>query len=178
MRYKDQLGTPHRIEYAYNGDDLLAVVKTYEDGMLVEETRILRDGMLALQDSDDENAIQSEYSWGLNLGGGPSTLLRAGIGGLLNLKQGGVEYSYLYDGKGNVEAVLDSAQAVVAAYRDDPFGRFLATSGSFEQPFQFSTKRYNAQIGMLHYPRTSLPGPVLRTRMSAVQPVRQMLTAA
>jgi RHS repeat-associated protein len=50
-----------------------------------------------------------------------------------------------------VSAVLNSAQAVVAAYRYDPFGKLLATSDTFVQPFQFSTKRYDAQTGLLHY---------------------------
>ncbi len=136
LSYKDRLGTPHRIEYVYRGDDLLALVKTYEDDTLVEETRILRDGMPALQGRDGENAIVNEDTWGLHLGGG--------IGGLLNQAQNGQNYSSLYDGKGNVEAVLDPAQTVVAAYRYDPFGRLLAQTGNFEQPFQFSTKRFDA----------------------------------
>ena len=36
----------------------------------IDEIRIVRDGMLALQDRDDSNAIRNEYTWGLNLGGG------------------------------------------------------------------------------------------------------------
>jgi hypothetical protein len=40
-----------------------------------------------------------------------------GIGGLLNLAQAGQNYSYLYDGSGNVEMVLNAAQQVAAAYR-------------------------------------------------------------
>jgi RHS repeat-associated protein len=79
----------------------------------------------------------------LNLGGG--------IGGLLNLKHTGQNYAYLYDGKGNVEAVLDNTQSVVAAYRYDPFGKLLAKTGTLDQPFGFSTKRYDAQTGLIEY---------------------------
>ncbi|GAK55774.1 YD repeat protein [Candidatus Vecturithrix granuli] len=79
----------------------------------------------------------------MNLGGG--------IGGLLNLKQDDADYAYLYDGKGNVETVLNASQSVVAAYRYDQFGVLLANIGSLEQPYGFSTKRYNAPVGMMQY---------------------------
>jgi len=79
----------------------------------------------------------------MNLGGGS--------GGLLNQRRSGTDYAYLYDANGNVEAVLNSAQAVMAAYRYDPFGTLLAKTGTFDQPFQFSTKRYDARISMAQY---------------------------
>ncbi len=47
--------------------------------------------------------------------------------------------------------MLNASQAVVAAYRYDPFGTLLAKTGTFDQPFQFSTKRYDARIGMVQY---------------------------
>lgn len=63
-------------------------------------------GSLVLQERDDTNAVQRRYVWDRNSPGG--------IGGLLALYQGGW-YSYLYDGKGNVSAVLDNNQAVAAS---------------------------------------------------------------
>jgi len=36
---------------------------------------------------------------------------------LLHLSQGGAGYSYLYDGKGNVTALLDGNANVVATYQ-------------------------------------------------------------
>jgi RHS repeat-associated protein len=47
--------------------------------------------------------------------------------------------------------VLDSTEAVVAAYRYDPFGNLLAQTGSLTQPFTFSTKRYDPQTGLAYY---------------------------
>jgi RHS repeat-associated protein len=119
------------------------MIRKFENSSLVDETRIVRDGLLAVQERDGSNNVLREYTWGLNLGGG--------IGGLLNLKQGGQDYAYLYDGKGNVAAVIDSSQAVVAAYRYAPFGKLLAKTGSLEQSFGFSTKRYDAQTGLIEY---------------------------
>jgi hypothetical protein len=53
---------------------------------------------------------------------------------LLDLKQGGQNYAYLYDGKGNVTALLNGSQAVVAAYTYDVFGNLMSQTGSLSQP--------------------------------------------
>ena len=55
------------------------------------------------------------------------------------------------DGKGNIGAVIDDGQAVVASYRYDAFGRLMVKSGTLDQPFQFSTKRYLAHMGLNYY---------------------------
>ncbi|MCX5846567.1 MAG: hypothetical protein NTW12_09485 [Deltaproteobacteria bacterium] len=101
------------------------------------------DDYLPLQERDDSNNILSEYTWGLHQGGG--------IGGLLSLKQGGQNYYYLYDGKGNVTAVIDSSQTVVAAYTYDPFGNLLTRTGALDQPYQFSTKPYDLATGLSYF---------------------------
>jgi RHS repeat-associated protein len=101
------------------------------------------DDYLPLQERDDSNNILGEYTWGLHQGGG--------IGGLLSLKQGGQNYYYLYDGKGNVTAVIDSSQTVVAAYTYDPFGNLLTSTGSLDQPYQFSTKPYDQATGLSYF---------------------------
>src|SRR5205823_7882298 len=72
----------------------------------------------------------------------------AGIRGLLNLTAAGQAYSFIYDGKGNVTALIDNSQTSVAAYAYEPFGVSAASSGSFDQPFRFSTKSYDAKTGM------------------------------
>jgi RHS repeat-associated protein len=77
--------------------------------------------------------------------------LGGGIGGLLNLNTAGQNYAYLYDGKGNVEAVLDAAQNVVAAFRYDPFGVLLNQTGSLKQAYGFSTKRTDPRTGIVFY---------------------------
>ena len=81
----------------------LVIAREYENGTMVNDTRIVRDVFLPLQERNGNNNIIREYLWGLNMGGG--------IGGLLNLKQGGQDYSYLYDAKGNVTTLLDVSQA-------------------------------------------------------------------
>lgn len=151
LTFTDETSILHTTTYAYDGDGLLAIERKYENAVFVQETRFVRHGGLVLQDRDGNNAVVNEYTWGLNLGGG--------IGGLLNFNSGGQNYAYLYDGSGNVGAVLDAAQAVVAAYRYDPFGSLLVKTGSVDQSYGFSTKRYNEQLGMLFYEfRPYIPG--------------------
>ncbi|MCP4022637.1 MAG: RHS repeat-associated core domain-containing protein [Desulfobacteraceae bacterium] len=67
------------------------------------------------------------------------------------MKQDGSNYQYLYDGKGNVAGVLDASQQTVASYRYDVFGNLLQQSGTLDQPFMFSTKRYLAGPGLNYY---------------------------
>ena len=143
ITYTDGGGVNRRTEYIYRWDSFLAIIRQYENDNLIEETRILRDSSLALQDRDQNNNIIRQYTWGANFGGG--------IGGLLSLSQNGASYSYLYDGKGNVVSVLDSLQNEVAQYRYNSFGKQVNTAGSFKQPFRFSTKRFDDKLGLVYY---------------------------
>jgi RHS repeat-associated protein len=141
--YTDSGAVVHRTEYFYSGNNFLAEIKKYEDASLVKTIRIVRAGFLPVQERDDNNSVTREYTWGVDMGGG--------IGGLLNLKQDGNDYSYLYDGKGNVMAVLNSTQSIVASYRYDEFGNLMAKTGTLDQPFMFSTKRYDQSTGTSYY---------------------------
>jgi RHS repeat-associated protein len=67
------------------------------------------------------------------------------------IRQNGEDFFYLYDGKGNVTTVVDSSQAVVATYQYNAFGRLMHTTGTLDQPYQFSTKRYDAGTGLNYY---------------------------
>jgi RHS repeat-associated protein len=78
--------------------------------------------------------------------------MAGGIGGLLNLKQNSQDYSYLYDGRGNVmNVVKDSDESIAASYRYDIFRKPLKKTGTFDQPYRFSTKRYDEQTGLSYY---------------------------
>ena len=76
--------------------------------------------------------------------------LSGGIDGLLALRQGAANYQYLYDGKGNT-TVLDTTNPPVASYHYDVFGKLLRQSGTLDQPYTFSTKRYFAALGLNYY---------------------------
>jgi RHS repeat-associated protein len=67
------------------------------------------------------------------------------------MREGGADYYYLYDGKGNVTALTDSSGTVVATYSYDPFGVLMEKTGTLDQPFRFSTKRYDEDTGLSYY---------------------------
>ncbi|MEI7850320.1 MAG: RHS repeat-associated core domain-containing protein [Kiritimatiellales bacterium] len=127
-------------EYLYAWNSFLA----QETLQGTNQIRHLRTGYLPLQERNSGNNVTRELAWGLNMGGG--------IGGLLNLKQSGANYSYVYDGKGNVTAVLNTSQAAVATYRYNEFGALLSTGGTLDQPFRFSTEPYDETTGFVRYP--------------------------
>jgi RHS repeat-associated protein len=129
--------------YVYRGNSFLAQVKEFQNGALSNDTRNVRTDYLPLQERSPANSVTREYAWGVELGGG--------IGGLLNLKQSGQDYSYVYDGKGNVMALLDNTQITVVSYAYDAFGNLIATAGPLNQPFQFSTKSYDERTGLSYY---------------------------
>ncbi len=139
----------YETRYFYSGDNLLARIEKWDNtaGSLEkrDEIRYIRAGFLPVQERDGNNNIIHEYTWGLNFGGG--------IGGLPNLKQNGQDYSYLYDGKGNVMALLNNSdQSINTSYRYDEFGRPLKKAGSLDQPYRFSTKQYDEPTGLTIYP--------------------------
>jgi RHS repeat-associated protein len=139
----DNGGVTHSTEYSYSGNDFLSRKIERENGVMVSDIRFIRDAFLSLQERNENNNISREYVWGLNMGGG--------IGGLLNLRQGGHDYSYLYDAKGNVTALLDLTQTVIQAYTYDTFGTLMSMAGIFDQPFQFSTKRFEEKTGLSYF---------------------------
>ena len=142
LTYTDSAGTTWTTHYAHSGDGLLAKITIVENGGVYGETRFVRDGGLELQQRAETNSVTREFAWGLHLGGG--------IGGLLNMRYRGQDYSYVYDAGGNVEIVLDRTQGVYAAYRYDPFGTLLAKRGA-TQPFGFSTKQTDRATGLVYF---------------------------
>jgi RHS repeat-associated protein len=127
-------------QYLYRWTDFLAETKQYQNGLLTNDIRFLRAGYFPLQERDSNNNVVQEYAWDFRK--------RGGIGGLLNLIRAGQSYSYTYDGKGNVAAVLDGSQNTAASYAYDPFGILQGTSGALNQPFGFSSKPYDLSTGL------------------------------
>jgi RHS repeat-associated protein len=141
----------YQTTYAYRGDGMVAK-KEEEYTKIVNypaveyyknQVKYIGYGLLPLQERDTNNSVLREYTWGKNIGGG--------IGGLLSMNQGGQNYFYLYDGKGNVTAVIDALQNVVATYAYDSFGNILSKSSVLDQPYQFSTKPYDDKTGLSYF---------------------------
>ncbi|WP_027708944.1 RHS repeat domain-containing protein [Zooshikella ganghwensis] len=143
ITFTDQDGVKHKRQYKYFFTGFLAEIKQYQNNTLTQTTRFVREGNLTLQERDAENTVKRKYIWGLNKSGG--------VGGLLSLTENGQYYYYVYDGKGNIVGVVNQANEVVAGYHYEPFGKRVAKSGTFEQPYGFSTKRYDEETGLVYY---------------------------
>jgi RHS repeat-associated protein len=141
--YTDGSGAPHQIQLGYMSNKLIKKGHYKNGWQLIEARRYIYDGDLLVQERDQYNNVVNEYTHGLGLPGG--------IGGLLSLNQGGAYYSYLYDGKGNVTALLDANASVAAAYQYDPFGKPMGPANTLSQPLQFSTKSYDEKTGLSYY---------------------------
>ena len=148
-QYIDNQSVTHQTSYSYSGDGVLTeMIKKTEANQIwttTSDVRYVRDGLLSVQEKDGLNnwIVTREYLWGKSSGGG--------IGGLLNLRRNSQDYNYLYDGKGNVVALIDSTQTPVDTYAYDSFGVLMKKSGTVDQPYLFSTKEYDADTGLSYY---------------------------
>jgi RHS repeat-associated protein len=149
--YTNAVGVTCSNQYFYGGRGLLSQTRSYTNGILANDTRFVRSGYLVIQERDSSNLTTRDYAWSLARPGG--------IGCLLGMVQAGNEYSYAFDGKGNVSAITDSAQGVAAAYSYDPFGLLLSSAGYLQQPYRFSTKAVDSNTGIIDFGyRRYLPG--------------------
>lgn len=140
ITFTDAGGIVHYTRYEYLGNDLVGLVRRSQNGVLQEEMRIVRDGLLLILERNGENAVQREYIWrGDGLGG---------IGQLLRLTQEGGDYEYLMDGRGNVVGSLGDAEQQVAAYRYGSYGNLVAEASTINQPMGFSSKSFDAPNGL------------------------------
>jgi RHS repeat-associated protein len=116
------------------------------------------DGNVVVQERDLNNLPITTYTRGLDLSG--SLQGGGGIGGLLarTSQQYADEslagHAYYYaDGNGNVTILINSSQAIVAAYLYDAFGNILAESGVLADAnrYQFSSKEKDLNSGLGYY---------------------------
>jgi len=148
-----------RSEFKYDalGRRRVRTEKVWKNSQWVtaSDTRYVYDHMLVIQERDALNLPPATYTRGLDLSGG---LQRAGgIGGLLALPlHSSLPTPHLFfhaDAGGNVTALTDARQTVVARYRYDPFGNLLGVSGPMAEanPYRFSSKEWHANSGLYYY---------------------------
>jgi YD repeat-containing protein len=114
-------------------------------------TCFIYDGMSVLQERNSNNTPLVTYTRGLDL----STSLAGagGIGGLLARTDTNGSTFYHADGSGNITALIDSNQNVVARYEYDAFGRMIGKWGTLADAnhYRFSSKEFMLQAGIYHY---------------------------
>jgi YD repeat-containing protein len=151
----------YRTDFAYDGRGRLRTRSEYywtgSSWSFYDQTRYFYDGMLLIQERTSANTPTVSYARGQDLSG---TLEGAGgIGGLLarsDQYSGGTWGRHVFyhaDGNGNVTALIDSAQTVVAAYRYNPYGQLLGSSGTLAgvNTLRFSSKPWFQSEGLYYY---------------------------
>jgi RHS repeat-associated protein len=150
-----QVAGQWREDLLYDGLNRRRITRDYawQSGTWVQtnEIRCVYDGHLVIQEWDANNNPQVTYTRGQDLSG---SLQRAGgIGGLLARTDAKGSAFYHADGNGNVTALMDASQFMVARYLYDPFGRLLGSWGTLADAnvYRFSSKEWDGNLGLYYY---------------------------
>ncbi|MBI3412123.1 MAG: hypothetical protein HY040_27645, partial [Planctomycetes bacterium] len=119
------------------------------------EVRYVYDGMLVIQERDANNLPQVSYTRGRDLSGNLQGA--GGIGGLLAFTRHSTvvpDHAYYHaDGNGNITALVNDKQTVVARYLFGPYGNLLASLGPLADAnlYRFSSKEFHGASGLHYY---------------------------
>ena len=165
-----------KLEFVYDFQGRRRIKRVYSRAttndpfVLAKTTLFVYDGWLLLQERATDHVAATTttrtYLHGLDLSGqlggegvGANTTA-GGIGGMLAVtttRSGTATTSsllYLYDGNGNVAALVDPVTTEsAAAYEYSPFGRTLVAHGPLAaaNPFRFSAKYTDTETGLVYY---------------------------
>jgi RHS repeat-associated protein len=146
-----------QVSFVYDGLNRRRITQefTWQSGgwLKTNEIHYLCDGPLVIQERDTNNNPQVTYTRGLDLS---LTLQGAGgIGGLLGRTDSNGSTFYHADGNGNITALLDGYQNIVARYRYDAFGKLLGEWGTNADlnHYRFSSMEFFSNPGISGYPR-------------------------
>jgi RHS repeat-associated protein len=115
--------------------------------------KFIYDGWNLVAELNSTNGVVRSYTWGLDLNG--SMRGAGGVGGLLavNLGINGTHF-VAFDGNGNIAVLVDANTGSSSAhYEYGPFGEVTRSTGPMAKsnPFQFSTKYQDDEVGLLYY---------------------------
>jgi RHS repeat-associated protein len=144
-------------EFEYDGRLRKRVAKEFtwnnSHWLQTNETHYVYDGNMVIQERDGLNLLTKTYTRGNDLSGYLQGA--GGIGGLLALSSTENQQTYYYhaDGNGNVTALINSSQFLVAKYLYDPYGNVLSQTGPVAHlnPYSFSSKEYHQNSGLSYY---------------------------
>jgi RHS repeat-associated protein len=143
-------------DFVYDGFGRRRIIKDFawQSGAWVEtnETRYIYDGLLAVQERDTNNNVLVTYTRGLDFSGSLQDV--GGIGGLLARTDANGPTFYHSDGAGNITALMDGNQYMVARYLYDPFGKLVGRWGVLADAnaMQFSSMPRHRNSGLVLYP--------------------------
>ncbi|HTI70827.1 MAG TPA: RHS repeat-associated core domain-containing protein [Candidatus Limnocylindria bacterium] len=146
-----------RSEFVYDGLSRQRIRREYDwvasAWMLLDEVHLVYDGSVVIQERDRFNQPTIAYTRGRDFSGSRQGF--GGIGGLLARSDHGTGLHAYYhsDAGGNVAALTDGLQNVVARYAYDSFGGTLQASGpmAVANRYRFSSKEFHPGSGTYDY---------------------------
>jgi RHS repeat-associated protein len=144
--------------YDYLGRRTEKIVYTNSaSGYVVQYTNhFVYDGWNLIAVLDGGNNLLQSFVWGTDLSG--SMQGAGGVGGLLAITdyRSGTAGTYfpVYDGNGNVVALVSAADGTIAAqYEYSPFGELLRATGLMAKanPFRISTRYQDDETDLVYY---------------------------
>jgi RHS repeat-associated protein len=142
--------------FVYDGLGRRRIERDYAwaNGMWVQtnEVHYIYDGNLILQERDINNRVLVTYTRGRDLSG--SIGGAGGIGGLLGRTDANGSAFYHADGLGNITALINSSNNLVAQYLYSPFGQVIAKWGAYQDlnEMQFSSVPHHNPSGYSMFP--------------------------
>ena len=101
--------------------------------------RYVYDGEDILLEYDGANVLQARYTHG------------PGIDEPIAVTKGGSTFFYHQDGLGTVTDLTDSNGATAKSYSYDAYGNILESPGTVEQPYTYTGREFDSEIGLLYY---------------------------
>src|SRR5207245_6041971 len=74
-----------------------------------------------------------------------------GIDEPLAMYRGGAGYVYHADGLGSIGGLTDANGNIAATYTYDSFGNLTASTGTVTNPFRYTAREYDAEVGFHYY---------------------------
>jgi len=141
------------LTYDWEGRRIRKVVSVVD--VPISTNSFIYDGWNLIAVLGPQPSVLESFTWGTDLSG---TLQGGGgVGGLLSVTYRGTQTTNCfaaYDGNGNVVALVNGADASIAAqYEYGPFGEVLRATGPMARanPFRFSTKYQDDETDLLYY---------------------------
>ncbi len=156
MTVNTNVGPQYTLTFAYDpkGRRIQKVVVT--NGVTIYTDNFLYDGWNLIAVLNSSFSLQNSFLWGNDLSGSPQGA--GGVGGLLEVSYHGSSTTTncfpVYDGNGNVMALVNAADGTLAANYDfGPFGELIRATGPMAKvnPFREGTKFYDEETDMAYY---------------------------
>ncbi|MBI1811848.1 MAG: RHS repeat-associated core domain-containing protein [Nitrospirae bacterium] len=102
-------------------------------------TKYLYDNEDIVTEYDGTGAVAARYTHG------------PGIDEPLRIKKGGANYYYHADALGSIKTMTDSTGSAVKTYIYKAYGTIASQTGTLIQPYNFTGREYDSEIGMYYY---------------------------